>query len=72
MMGLEIELKLAADVVKDCHVALSVSSGCELFTRFVTRTSLDVPVDLIFVLTLLGLTSLTGLFGVQTTPDRAG
>lgn len=43
MMGLEIELKCAADVLKGCHIALSVSSGCDLFTRFVTRTSLDVP-----------------------------
>ena len=43
-MELEIELKKAADILKTCSNVLSVSSGCELFTRFVTRTSLDIPV----------------------------
>ncbi len=46
LMGLERELKSAADLLKSCSNALSVSSACELFTRFVTRTSLDVPVSI--------------------------
>lgn len=43
MMQLEMELKLAAELLQSCNVVLSVASACELFTRFVTLTSLDVP-----------------------------
>lgn len=46
-MELEMELKTAADLLRNSNIALSVSSGCELFTRFVTRTSLDTPVRII-------------------------
>jgi hypothetical protein len=44
MMELEKELKAASDILKDSSNALSVASGCELFTRFVIRTSGDYPV----------------------------
>jgi hypothetical protein len=44
MMGLEGELKIATDILKTYSDTLSVSSGCELFTRFVTRTFLELPV----------------------------
>lgn len=42
IMGLQIELQAAADVLKQ-HEAegISIASGCELFMRFVTRTALD-------------------------------
>jgi len=43
MMELEIELKTAVDLLKNSGNVLSVASGCELFTRFVTRTSGDIP-----------------------------
>jgi translation initiation factor eIF-2B subunit alpha len=43
MMQLEMELKLSAELLQSCPVALSVSSACELFTRMVTVTSIDVP-----------------------------
>jgi translation initiation factor eIF-2B subunit alpha len=45
IMGLEKELKTAADVLKEAikNAPFSLSSGCELFTRFVTKTSLDIP-----------------------------
>ncbi len=52
-MELEIELKKAADLLKSSSIALSVSSGCELFTRFVTRASLDIPVRYLYLATLL-------------------
>jgi len=43
MMGLEIELKAAADKLKSCKKSsISLASGCELFSRYVTRTSLDI------------------------------
>jgi translation initiation factor 2B subunit (eIF-2B alpha/beta/delta family) len=61
-MGLEKELKTAADVLKVLslptpssnpfkytmketikNAPFSLASGCELFTRFVTKTSLDIP-----------------------------
>eukprot|EP01114_Cavostelium_apophysatum_P014036 TRINITY_DN3532_c0_g1_i1.p1 TRINITY_DN3532_c0_g1~~TRINITY_DN3532_c0_g1_i1.p1 ORF type:complete len:343 (-),score=96.27 TRINITY_DN3532_c0_g1_i1:16-1044(-) len=43
MMELEMELKKAVDLLKNSSNALSVSSGCELFARFVSRISGDVP-----------------------------
>lgn len=48
MMELEMELKKAVDALKNSSNILSVSSGCELFTRFVTRASLDIPVTIPF------------------------
>jgi translation initiation factor eIF-2B subunit alpha len=43
MMGLEIELKAAADKLKSTdHTTISLSAGCELFSRYVTRTSLEL------------------------------
>lgn len=40
MMGLEKELKEASDALKERHrTALSLSAGCDLFLRYVTRTS---------------------------------
>jgi len=42
IMGLQIELAAAADVLKSHEAeAISIASGCELFVRFVTRTALD-------------------------------
>ena len=70
-MELEMELKAAADLLKSCSVALSVSSGCELFTRFVTRTSLDIPVRKLLFLFLLTQTP-SGFRGVQEQADREG
>jgi len=43
MMQLEKELKSASDVIKEYSDALSVASGCDLFTRFVIRASGDYP-----------------------------
>jgi len=43
LMELQRELELAETLLKESNKTLSVSSGCELFTRFVTRTSLDIP-----------------------------
>jgi len=45
IMGLEKELKTAADLLKKTikNAPFSLASGCELFTRFVTKTSLDIP-----------------------------
>ncbi|PRP83632.1 translation initiation factor eIF-2B alpha subunit [Planoprotostelium fungivorum] len=43
MMQLEKELKSASEVLKDYSDALSVASGCDLFTRFVLRASGDYP-----------------------------
>jgi len=43
MMGLEIELKAAADQLKGCNKSISLAAGCDLFTRYVTRVSLDIP-----------------------------
>lgn len=46
MMELEIELKEASDALKQRHrTFLSLSAGCDLFLRFVTRT-LDAEEDL--------------------------
>jgi len=44
-MGLEKELNTAADLLKKTiqTAPFSLASGCELFTRFVTKTSLDIP-----------------------------
>ena len=50
LMGLEIELKDAVDQLKACNKSsISLAAGCELFSRYVTRTSLDVPVSSIFL-----------------------
>ena len=44
MMGLEIELNSAVDALKACNPAsISLAAGCELFSRYVTRASLDIP-----------------------------
>lgn len=44
MMGLQVELAAAADSLKACNKsAISLSAGCELFNRYVTRASLDNP-----------------------------
>lgn len=44
MMGLEIELKDAIDLLKACYPSsISLAAGCELFSRYVTRASLDIP-----------------------------
>eukprot|EP00898_Chlorokybus_atmophyticus_P000809 jgi/Chlat1/1729/Chrsp13S02162 len=40
MMGLEIELKEAAEALKRCDpTSISLAAGCELFIRYVTRES---------------------------------
>lgn len=40
MMGLEIELKKASEALKAWdETSISLSAGCDLFTRYVTRTS---------------------------------
>ncbi len=45
LMGLEIELKAAADKLKNVNKAsIALSAGCELFSRYATRTRLDTPV----------------------------
>eukprot|EP00897_Mesotaenium_endlicherianum_P003407 jgi/Mesen1/3094/ME000184S02163 len=42
MMGLEIELKQASDALKAQHkTSISLSAGCNLFMRYVTRSALD-------------------------------
>eukprot|EP01117_Protostelium_nocturnum_P016455 TRINITY_DN6508_c0_g1_i4.p1 TRINITY_DN6508_c0_g1~~TRINITY_DN6508_c0_g1_i4.p1 ORF type:complete len:216 (+),score=34.13 TRINITY_DN6508_c0_g1_i4:43-690(+) len=41
MMELEKELNSASNILKDFCDSLSVASGCDLFTRFVIRTSAD-------------------------------
>jgi len=43
IMRLEIELKAATDSLKSYEKSLSVASSCELFNRYLTRTSLDIP-----------------------------
>jgi translation initiation factor eIF-2B subunit alpha len=44
MMGLEIELNSAVGALKACNPAsISLAAGCELFSRYVTRASLDIP-----------------------------
>eukprot|EP00935_MAST-01C_sp_MAST-1C-sp1_P000433 g433.t1 len=50
MMELEVQLKAAADSLKNCEKALlngrtsiSLTAGCELFLRYVTRCFLDFP-----------------------------
>eukprot|EP01108_Squamamoeba_japonica_P008562 TRINITY_DN7651_c0_g1_i1.p1 TRINITY_DN7651_c0_g1~~TRINITY_DN7651_c0_g1_i1.p1 ORF type:complete len:328 (+),score=154.21 TRINITY_DN7651_c0_g1_i1:39-986(+) len=43
MMGLQITLGEAADLMKAKTTNIAVASACELFARFVTRTSLDTP-----------------------------
>lgn len=43
MMGLEIELKAATDTLKSYGKStISLTAGCELFSRYVTRTSLEL------------------------------
>ena len=42
MHGIEKELSEASDALKSCNdSAISLSAGCELFKRFVTRTSFE-------------------------------
>lgn len=44
LMGLQIELQAAADKLKACNkTSISLAAGCELFSRYVTRTALDAP-----------------------------
>jgi translation initiation factor eIF-2B subunit alpha len=43
MMGLQVTLGEAAELMKSETTNISVASACELFARFVTRTSLDTP-----------------------------
>jgi len=44
MMGLEKELQRAVHALKACNPAsISLAAGCELFSRYVTRASLDIP-----------------------------
>eukprot|EP01083_Nonionella_stella_P007440 21514_1 len=44
VMGLQVELKAAADRLrKEDPSAISLAAGCDLFSVFVTRTSLDFP-----------------------------
>eukprot|EP01102_Stenamoeba_stenopodia_P009936 TRINITY_DN2951_c0_g1_i5.p1 TRINITY_DN2951_c0_g1~~TRINITY_DN2951_c0_g1_i5.p1 ORF type:complete len:336 (-),score=88.81 TRINITY_DN2951_c0_g1_i5:53-1060(-) len=43
LMGLREDLITTAEKLKKFNSSLSLSSSCELFTRFVTRTSLDIP-----------------------------
>ena len=44
MMGLEKELQRAVAALKACNPAsISLAAGCELFSRYVTRASLDIP-----------------------------
>jgi hypothetical protein len=43
MMGLQVTLGDAAEMMKSETTNISVASACELFARFVTRTSLDTP-----------------------------
>ena len=51
MMGLEIELRAAADALTGCDkdlflqhgkTSIALSAGCELFLRYVTRAFLDI------------------------------
>eukprot|EP00007_Cunea_sp_BSH-02190019_P003926 CAMPEP_0174243954 /NCGR_PEP_ID=MMETSP0417-20130205/33499_1 /TAXON_ID=242541 /ORGANISM="Mayorella sp, Strain BSH-02190019" /LENGTH=267 /DNA_ID=CAMNT_0015323565 /DNA_START=55 /DNA_END=855 /DNA_ORIENTATION=+ len=42
MFELQLELKAAIENLQKHSSSLSVVSGCELFTRFVTRTSLEI------------------------------
>ena len=46
MMGLQIELKAAADDLKAQQLShtISLEAGCELFLRYVTRCSLETKV----------------------------
>jgi hypothetical protein len=44
MFELQLELKAAIENLMKHTSSLSVVSGCELFTRFVTRTSLEIRV----------------------------
>lgn len=43
MMELEREIRAASEILKSCSTALSVASGCELFTRILVKTASDVP-----------------------------
>lgn len=62
LMELQRELELAETLLKESNKTLSVSSGCELFTRFVTRTSLDIPVILFFFSQLYSFQSFSFFF----------
>ena len=56
MMELEVQLRAAADSLKNCRhdmatglnlngkTSISLTAGCELFLRYVTRCFLDFPV----------------------------
>jgi len=43
MMEFELDLRKAVDSVKSASNVLSVSSGCDLFARYVSRTVADIP-----------------------------
>lgn len=44
VMGLEVELQVAADELKESHKSsISLAAACDLFNRFVTRISYDIP-----------------------------
>jgi len=44
VMGLEKELQTSVAALKACYPAsISLAAGCELFSRYVTRASLDIP-----------------------------
>eukprot|EP00808_Paulinella_micropora_P020297 g27695.t1 len=44
MMGLQMELRAAADLLQECSkTSISLAAGCELFNKYVTRISVDVP-----------------------------
>lgn len=74
LMGLREDLITTAEKLKKFNSSLSLSSSCELFTRFVTRTSLDIPVSFassFFFSTWSFITySHTGLWTMQSSIDR--
>lgn len=44
LMGLQVELKAAVDVIKShAKSSISIAAGCELFNQYVTRTTSDMP-----------------------------
>lgn len=45
MMELELDLRKAVESLKNATNVLSVASGCELFSRFVSRTAGDLSVS---------------------------
>lgn len=46
MMELELDLRKAVESLKNATNVLSVASGCELFSRFVSRTTGDLAVNI--------------------------